>query len=168
MKSVLEDFIIDIARPYLEHIFQNLYASSLNLDFDSVFKRIKDFDSFKIEYVSFTLLRTNLLYENYIYEVYAYDKEWYLNGFTKIAELDVSSIFGWIDEAREHLTKESKRYLGKINSSDITNIISKSLNDFESFFIESFYDYNMDRSHSFIIYTGELHGELQILCDGEI
>ena len=169
MNDKLEEFITHVARPYLEDIFDNFLDNPPIIDFQKAFEQINEFrnskktEDFEISYISFTLLRSNLLYGNPIYEIHVYDDDWYLNHFLEIGEIDVSSIFGWIEETKKYLWAEAKKYVGKINIAEVENYISKSLNDFELFFISAFQNYNIDNNHDFTIYTGELYDTMHIL-----
>jgi hypothetical protein len=165
MKNPLEHFIENIAYPHLREIFREIAPK---IDFDKAFKEIESFDSFKIFYVSFAMLRTNLLYGKYIYEIHVYNKNWFLNDFVKIGEIDVSSIFDWIEETKEYFLKEAKRYVGKINESEIDNIISTALNDFEELFSAAFNNCGINKQYDFTIYTGELYGNIKILFERAI
>ncbi|MCL2611208.1 MAG: hypothetical protein FWE02_05985 [Defluviitaleaceae bacterium] len=172
MENALEHFITTIARPHLEEVLKNIVPS---IEFKKAFEQIEAFQNsdpltnFEIAYLAFTLLRTNLLYGRYIYEIHIYDKKWYINDFIKIGEIDVSSIFGWIESTKGALGKEAKKYLGKINTAEIENLISSSLKNFERCFIKAFEDYQESEEsegYDYIIYTGELYGGKHILYGG--
>ena len=168
----LEEFVFSNALPFLERIFQEKFNKiSLEDEFNDAFEQIECFrksEKFEVSYISFTKLRTNLLYEKYIYEIYAYDRDWYVNDFVKIGEMDVSYIFGWVKETKKQLWEEAKKYIGKFNICEIQNIVSKSLNDFELVFIKAFKNYkniNSSKTYDFTIYTGELYGNIHTLYE---
>jgi len=124
----------------------------------------------EIAKVSFTLLRSNLLYEKMLFDVHVYDKDWYVNDYIKTGEIDVTDFFLELIDARTHLQQEEKKFVGKINISDVDNAISLHFNFFNAFFrkmfqyilidlIESDEYASIQKSDIFDIYTGELYGE---------
>lgn len=124
--------------------------------------------------VSFTLLRSNFLYGKKAYAVHVYDKEWCFNDYMKTGEIDVTDFFEGLDKAKEFLKRDAKRYVGKLNASDVDNAISWYLEAFGQFLIKVFRYTLIEATESeeftgivknanFRIYTGELYGKPHVI-----
>ena len=150
-KEALTHFTKTIAHPHLEDV---LYKLALNFlenkddmreEYLNTLKRIfvatKDYSertNTEVGYIQFTLLRTNLIYGKLVYDVHIYDKRWYLEDYTDIGEIDMSYYFQPLEDAKQHLYKESRKYVGKVDPPRVDNIISGYLEHFGYFFVKMF------------------------------
>jgi len=183
----LANFILDVAYPRINEELQRVeqesrnqetklkekYLSCLKEIFTNVQRTGKQLNM-EVAYLSFTLLRSNILYGKNTYDVHIYDKEWYANDYIKVGEIDVSFFFGRLEEIKKYLLRESRKYVGGINASDLDNIISQSIEPISRFFIRAIKNViaeaiecdeykSIVKSDDFKIYTGELYGEPIVL-----
>ena len=188
-EDVLTKFASDVAFPYIDEV---LVKTALDFyqqkddklkEFLDVLKRVfvsaKEFAANtdqEVAYISFAILRTNILYGKYIYDVHVYNKNWYFNDYVKIDEMDVIDFFRPLDMAKTYLLSESKKFVGKINASDIDNIISEYLHPFTQLFIKMFRYVLLDvtecseyveipKADVFRIYVGELYEAHYVLFE---
>jgi len=80
-----------------------------------------------IAHVEYTLLRTNFIQNSkYIAEVFVYDNDLYLgNKQHCVGTFDVSFLFKYFGELWDDLLKERKRYVDKVKSIEIAELMAK-------------------------------------------
>jgi len=186
-EEALTIFTSGTAIPHIEavllktasHIYEN--KDKLRDNYLKEIKRIfiatKEFSErtkMEVGYIAFSLLRTNLLYGKMKYDVHLYDRNWYLNDYEYVGEIDVADFFQPLEDAKEYLQIESRKFVNKVNASNVDNIISQHLEAFSHFFIKMFKyilveatecsEYSeITKADIFRITTGELYGKPYIL-----
>jgi len=177
----LEKFKSNIAYPYIDEAlmkaFVDFYEQKGNrrehyLDvLKRVFLAVKKYAADtgqEVAYISFALLRTNFLYAKYFCDVHVYDKEWYFNDHVEICEMETFDFFQSLEGIKKYLLSESKKFVGKVNVSDVDNIISEYIHPVAQIFIKMFnyvlleatecIEYvEIAKADSFRIYVGELY-----------
>ena len=116
VNSKLTEFKTKIVYPYVNEILMQM-----NMDFQTqkdelkegyleavkqIFKEVQEYNqrfNKKVAYLSFALLRTNILYGKYIYEAHVYDEDWCFKDYEKIGELDGSYFFRPLKEIEKYL-----------------------------------------------------------------
>ena len=180
-EEALDRFKSNIAYPHMEKallkIFMDFYEQKENRReyylkaLKRVFLAVKKYTEDtgqEIAYISFALLRTNFLYDKYVCDVHVYDKNWYFNDYMEICEMDTLDFFQPLEGIKSFLLSESKKFVGKVNISDVDNIISEYLLSFSQLFIKMFNYVLLEatecseyaeiiKADIFRIYIGELH-----------
>jgi len=171
ISETLKTFVVDFDSK--KEDLKTSYIASLTETFQKVQEFTKQTNK-PIDCLAFTLSRTNLLYGRSVYDIHIYDEAWYMKNYIKVGELDVSYFFQPLEVAKKHIQAEGKKYVGKIDASDIDNIISLSFEPFSHFFIKIF-RYSMPdvvesdaykgiaKSNDFTIYTGEMYETVHTL-----
>lgn len=88
-----------------------------------------------IAYLEYTMLYTNVTQKKYIAEVRVYDDMWYLDKQQKVVGLmDISPYFIKMEELKEELLKERKRYKNRISKSEILEQLVPYFKSFYKYF----------------------------------
>lgn len=127
-----------------------------------------------VGYLSFTLLRTELLIKNLKYKIIAYEKEWLLTDGIEIGWLDVSLFYSYFINVWEKMRIECRKYVGKLSEPYIEIIMATTFHYFHEYVIQ-FLRYSImeaveteefisfKRTDEFCIYTGELFEKLDVI-----
>jgi len=172
---LLKETAIKAANDFYENK-HNLRENFLN-DIKRIFTATKDFSAQlndEISYISFALLRTNLLYSKLKYDVHIYDEHCFLRDYIKIGDIDTSIFFQPLEDAKTFLQAERRKWVGKVNASHVDNLISGYLEAFGYLFVKMFRyvlleatecsEYNeIPKADNFRIITGELWGKANVL-----
>jgi len=150
-KTALNHFTTNIALPRIRDTLikttidfyenKDIWREGFINEIKRMFIASKEFSTSKnqdINYLSFTLLRTNLLYGKLVYDVHIYDKSWYLNDYVTIGEIDTSIFFQPLQDTKDYLNAECKKYVGKINAAHVDNIVSPYYEAFGYLFVKMF------------------------------
>lgn len=87
-----------------------------------------------ISYLEYNVLNTNFINRQYVSEIWVYGERQYLDKEQRlIGKYDISFLFVYFNELWDKLLSESKRYVGKVSTREITTIMLKTLTDFYSY-----------------------------------
>lgn len=81
----------------------------------------------KIGYITFSLLRTNILEKKYVYALDAYSNLWFFDRCECQVEYDVNWAFKFLDDFEEELEEKRKHYINKILKPDVEKIKLKEV-----------------------------------------
>ncbi len=98
-------------------------------------KKLEETQEFKVGFLMYNLLRTQVMQHQYNYRIYVYDENWYLKDGIYIGELDVSFIYKYYEEMWQELLKCSKKYVLKIGVLDVEHIMLEQLQYFHKYVV---------------------------------
>lgn len=126
----------------LEQYF-NKKKDELALNFIEAFKniclKIKEMQSIeekeKIAYITYSMLRTEILEKNYVYRIEAFNSLWFFDKKECEIKYDASWAFKFLNELWTDLEEEKKVYMSLVTSSDIEKIILKEAEKYNQYII---------------------------------
>lgn len=83
----------------------------------------------KIMFIYFSLLRIDLLNGDYRVLAQALDARWYQDREPAEVEFRIDFLFSMFGELKEYLSMESLKYLGRVNTYDVDNMIQQTVMD---------------------------------------
>lgn len=81
----------------------------------------------EIVHFQFSLLRIDLIQKKYTVLLQASDVDWYLDEATITVTLDISFLFEQLSTLEQQILSESKKYVGRVNKYDVSEIISEKV-----------------------------------------
>ncbi len=124
-------------------IYFNEHKDELALDFMESIKeicvKIKDMQEEnkkeKIGYITYSMLRTEILEKNYIYTIEAFNGFWFFDKKECEAKYDVSWAFKFLDELWTELEQQRKVYMNLILAADVEKIILKEAENYNQYIV---------------------------------
>lgn len=115
------------------------YIPAFQDNFKSICEKISELqaagDLDEIAYLEYTMLYTNISQKKYIAEIRVYDDMWYLDKQQKIVgTMDISEYFVKMEELKEELLKERKRYKKRISKTEIMEQLTPYFYSFYKYF----------------------------------
>lgn len=99
----------------------------------------------KIAYITYSMLRTEILQKNYMYLVEAFDKSWFLDDKRCSINYDSTWAFKFLDEFEEALEKKRIEYMNLITSADVEKIKLEEAQNY-NYFIKELAKYSLENS----------------------
>ncbi len=164
----------------LENDFQNNFEK-YKLEFIENFKEFckivkEEYPELQIAYISYNLMLTNILNHKYKYNIYIYDSNWYLGEQKdiQILQYNVTFIYKYFEEMWLKLLKERKKYIFKINDTDVNNLMLKIINKFHYYIVSLMRNSIVDLTETeefiklnkydeFNIHTGKFYDEFDVI-----
>ena len=117
---------------HIQQILQNVYC-----DIDVILKNIVESQNDqKIAYMTFHLMRKDILDGIYQYRVFLYDNDWYIKRGKQVATLDSSFIYQYYDAFCKEVFQKSNQYNHYFSIPEIEMFIMQNLEVFHYYFVE--------------------------------
>lgn len=112
------------------------YYNSVQSQFALICHTNKETCAFPISVLDFTMLRTNIWKKRYVAEVIVYGKDHFFDPFSMtLGEIDLSPIFEGYEIMYQQITKEAKKYIGKVSKYDVSGYMIAKAAEFYKIFI---------------------------------
>lgn len=93
----------------------------------------ENYSKMEVGFIMYNSLVSKFLNGDYSYCIYIYDKDWYMNGDIKVYDFNVRFVFDYFEKLWEEIIKDSKKYVGKINHTDVQNLMIKFIPKFNRY-----------------------------------
>ena len=90
----------------------------------------------KIGYITYSLLRTNIMEGKFVYLIEAFNWMWFFDRIECQEEYDVRWAYVFLDEFEAELVEKSKPYLNKIGMPDIERVKLKEISPYNNVVME--------------------------------
>ena len=90
----------------------------------------------ELGYISFSMLRTDILAKDYRLRIDAYDERWYQDRVECVGLYDVSDLCVFLDEFSTMLVEERKKYVYKVSPADVAQIVLKESDRYRNAIME--------------------------------